>query len=466
IGLEIHAELNTESKMFCSCKNDPEEKEANINICPICLGHPGTLPAANENAIHKVIKTGLAVNGNIAEKSKFDRKNYFYPDLPKGYQISQYDMPIVEGGKLNGVAITRIHLEEDTGSSMHPANTDYSLVNFNRAGVPLMELVTEPVITTVQQAKEFAQQFQLILQYIGVSQANMEKGQMRVEVNISIRSEKQKKLGTKVEVKNINSFRAVGKTIEYEIERQTKILEAGDSIAQETRGWDENKQETFSQREKEEAHDYRYFPEPDLPPLSFSKELIEEIQHELPELPQARKKRFKEEYKLSDEHIEVLVGNKDLGEYFEQIASELGSEYVTLSANYLVSDLRGMLKGMSVEDEEFKITAENFAELIELIGKKEISTPAAKAVLYDMFETGADPNHIVGEKGLTQVSDKSQIETIAKEIIKNNQKAVGDYKKGKEQALKFLVGQLMAQTKGAVDPETANQVLKSLLNSK
>jgi len=463
IGLEIHAELNTESKMFCSCKNDPEEKEANTNVCPICLAHPGTLPVANEDAIRKVIKTGLAVNGNIAEKSKFDRKNYFYPDLPKGYQISQYDMPIVEGGELNGVAITRIHLEEDTGSSIHPANTDYSLVNFNRAGVPLMELVTEPDITTAQQAKEFAQQFQLILRYTGVSQANMEKGQMRVEANISIRPEKQKELGTKVEVKNLNSFRAVEKAIEYEIERQTKVLEAGESVVQETRGWDENKQETFSQREKEEAHDYRYFPEPDLPPFSFSKEFIEEIRHELPELPQQRKKRFKEEYKLSDEHIEVLVANKDLGEYFEQVASELDSEHITLAANYLVSDLRGILQGMTVEEEEFKITAENFAELIKLVAKKEISTPAAKAVLRDMFETGADPTHIVGEKGLTQVSDKTQIETIAKEIIENNPKAAGDYKKGKEQALKFLVGQLMAQTKGAVDPNTASTILQKLL---
>ena len=463
IGLEIHAELNTKSKMFCSCKNDPEEKEANVNVCPICLAHPGTLPVANKDAIRKVIKTGLALNGNIAEKSKFDRKNYFYPDLPKGYQISQYDMPIVEGGELNNIEITRIHLEEDTGSSTHPPNTDYSLVNFNRAGVPLMELVTEPIITTAQQAKEFARQFQLVLKYIGVSEANMEKGQMRVEANISIRPEKQKELGTKVEVKNLNSFRTVGKAIEYEVERQTKVLEAGDSVVQETRGWDESKQETFSQREKEEAHDYRYFPEPDLPPLSFSKEFIEEIHHELPELPQQRKKRFKEEYKLSDEHIEVLVGNKDLGEYFEQVASELNSEYTTLSANYLVSDLKGLLQGMSVEDEEFVITAENFAELIKLIGEKEISTPAAKAVLHDMFKTGADPTHIVGEKGLAQVSDETQIKTIAKEIIKNNQKAAGDYKAGKEQSLKFLVGQLMAQTKGTVDPNIASEILRDLL---
>ena len=330
IGLEIHAELKTNSKMFCSCKNDPDEKRPNYNICPICTAQPGSLPVANEEAIKKVIKTGLALNCKIAEDSKFDRKNYFYPDLPKGYQISQYDQPLCIGGFLNikgqspsprasadrrKIRITRIHLEEDTGSLMHPEGADpirtdgdksptsngagYSLVNLNRAGIPLMELVTEPDITSGKEAKEFAQELQLILKYLGVSDADMEKGQMRVEVNISISKDpsagsgQAKKLGTKVEIKNLNSFKVVEKAVDFEIKRQEEILESGEKIVQETRGWHDKKEITFSQREKEEAHDYRYFPEPDLPPMHFDKEYIIKIKTTMPELPEQKKERFK-----------------------------------------------------------------------------------------------------------------------------------------------------------------------------
>ncbi|MCH7604604.1 Asp-tRNA(Asn)/Glu-tRNA(Gln) amidotransferase subunit GatB [Patescibacteria group bacterium] len=477
IGLEIHAELKTKSKMFCSCLNDPYQADPNVNVCPVCMGHPGTLPVPNKEAIRMVVKVGIALNGNIAEKAKFDRKNYFYPDLPKGYQISQYDMPFVEKGYLEvgarQIDITRVHLEEDTARSQHPQGTDYSLVDFNRAGVPLMELVTEPNIQTAQEARQFAQELQVILKYLGVSDANMEIGQMRVEANISIKPEKAKELGTKVEVKNLNSFRAVERAIEFEIERQTKVLDSEEKVTQETRGWDESKGETFSQRKKEEAHDYRYFPEPDIPPFTFSSEQIAEIQGELPELPQARRVRFKEQYRLPNDDIEVFVMNKDLGEYFEQVVSELDVEAsdkelpkrTKLAANYLVSDLLGLLHGKSVEGEDFHITAENFAELINLVSNDKVSTPAAKAILKVMYETGADPTHVMEDKGLAQVSGEAEIKAIARDVIGKNPKAVDDYKRGKEQALKFLVGQLMAQTKGAVNPQAAATILEFLLKT-
>jgi len=475
IGLEIHAELNTKSKMFCACKNDPLEKQPNVNICPICMGHPGTLPTANELAIKKVIKVGLALGCTIAEYSKFDRKSYFYPDLPKGYQISQYDMPFCEKGDLevNGrkIDITRIHLEEDTARSQHPDGTDFSLLDFNRAGVPLMELVTEPVVTSAEEASKFAQELQLILRYLNVSEANMEKGQMRVEANISIHPEDTEEFGTKVEVKNLNSFRAVEGAIKTEIERQTKILDAGEKVVQETRGWNESKGETFSQREKESAHDYRYFPEPDIPPLTFSKEYIEHVRSEVPELPQLRRNRFQYEFNLTPDQADIFVINKDLGEYFEQVVSELGPDLIDeklqkltkLTANYLISDLRGLLHGMLVEDEKFKITAENFAELMNMIGDSKISTPAAKALLKKMFETGGDPSQLVEAEGLAQQFDEKELQKIAGEIIEQNPKAIEDYKKGKANAIQFLIGQMMGRTKGAVNPETARVVFEKAL---
>ncbi|HEX9722561.1 MAG TPA: Asp-tRNA(Asn)/Glu-tRNA(Gln) amidotransferase subunit GatB [Candidatus Paceibacterota bacterium] len=471
IGLEVHAELKTQSKMFCSCKNDPLEKKPNINICPICMGHPGTLPVPNEKAINQVIKVGLALGSDIAEYSKFDRKNYFYPDLPKGYQISQYDLPFCQGGMLQvfgrDIRVTRIHLEEDTGRSQHPQGTDYSLVDFNRAGVPLMELVTEPDITNGKEASEFGRQLQLILRYVGVSDADMEKGQMRVEVNISLRPEEQKEFGTKVEIKNLNSFRVVEQAIEYEIGRQSEILDKGEKVVQETRGWSENKQETFSQREKESAHDYRYFPEPDIPPFTFSKQDIEKLRQELPELPQLRKQRFQQQYNLDDQQADLLIKDRELGEYFENVTSELGTSLTAdmlqkstrLSVNYITSDLQGLLKGDSVESVDFKITPENFSELMQFIVENRISSSSAKLILKKMFETGADPDHIIQDEGLAQVSDSGEIERIAKEIIAANPKAVEDFGKGKENALQFLVGQMMAKTKGAVDPQTARETL-------
>jgi len=477
IGLEIHAELKTNSKMFCSCKNDPDEKRPNYNICPVCTAQPGTLPVANEEAIKKVIKTGLALNCKISEDSKFDRKNYFYPDLPKGYQISQYDQPLCTGGYLEiegrKIRITRIHLEEDTGSLAHPDGADYSLVNLNRAGVPLMELVTEPDITSGKEAREFAQELQMILKYLGVSDADMEKGQMRVEVNISI--SKGVKLGTKVEIKNLNSFRVVEKAVDFEIARQEEVLEAGDKVVQETRGWHDKKEITFSQREKEEAHDYRYFPEPDLPPMHFDKDYIKEIKLSMPELPDKKRERFKKEYGLDDASVEFFVVNKDLSEYYEKVVSEFeewtteeetGSSHKKVSkmiANYLISDVQGLLSGKEFLETEFKITPENFAEFIKMIYKGEISSKVAKQVLSDMFNTGSDPSTVVDDNNWRQMSDDLGLEKIVKEVIEKNPKAVADYKTGKQNSLQFLAGQVMAKTRGTANPNTVQELLKKIL---
>ena len=489
IGLEIHIELNTRFKMFCGCANDPDERRPNFNICPVCTAQPGSLPVINEEAVRKVIKTGLALNCQIPEFSKFDRKNYFYPDLPKGYQISQYDKPLCIGGflELNSkkIRVTRVHLEEDTGRLVHPEGADYSLVDFNRAGIPLMELVTEPDITSAKEARDFAEKLHLIMHYLGVSDADMEKGQMRVEVNISVSGDK--KLGTKVEIKNLNSFRAVEKGIEYEIKRQTAILEKKGKVIQETRGWldeatassrrvagarvDDVKGVTVSQREKEEAHDYRYFPEPDLPPLHHTKEFIDEIRAEIPELPQQRRERLKREYELDEKSVGIFVYNKNLGEYFEKVISEFDpnlskdklSELIKLSSNYLISDLLGLLKNVSITSNQFLITPENFADFISLIEEEKISSKIAKMVLAEMFKTGADPSYIIEEKGLSQISDESEIEKIIKEVIAQNPKVVEDYKSGKENAFQFLIGQVMVVSKGKANPQLINKILKATL---
>jgi aspartyl-tRNA(Asn)/glutamyl-tRNA(Gln) amidotransferase subunit B len=488
IGLETHVELNTKTKMFCSCPNDPDEKRPNVNICPTCTAQPGTLPVINEEAVKKVIKTGLALNSQIPEYSKFDRKNYFYPDLPKGYQISQLYQPLCKEGflEIDGrkIRIREVHLEEDTGRLIHPEGADYSLVDFNRAGIPLMELVTEPDITSAKEARRFAETLHLILHYLDVSDADMEKGQMRVEVNISIG--KNEKLGTKVEIKNLNSFRIVERGIDYEIKRQTELLESGKKISQETRGWDDVKGITVSQREKEEAHDYRYFPEPDLPPLHFSKEFVQKIKSEIPELPTQRRERLKKEYGLLDKEAEIFVYHKDLGEYFEKVVSELPpnlsqeklSKLIKLTSNYLISDLQGLLKGQSVTERsevkkrakpsspaanKFLITPENFAEFITLIYDGKISSKIAKMVLLEMFKTGADPSNIIEEKGLTQITDKTEIEKIIEEVINNNPKPVEDYKSGKETAFQFLVGQIMAKSKGKANPQIVNEILDKIL---
>ena len=472
IGLETHVELKTKSKMFCSCLNDPNERHPNVNICPVCTAQPGSLPVINQEAIRKTIKTGLALKCQIPEYSKFDRKNYFYPDLPKGYQISQYDKPLCKEGYLvlegEKIRIRRVHLEEDTGRLIH--EKDYSLVDFNRAGIPLMELVTEPDLDSAKEARKFAEELQLILRYLNVSDADMEKGQLRVEVNISL--SKNQKLGTKVEIKNLNSFKTVEKAIDYEIERQAKVLESGEKVIQETRGWDNIKGITFSQREKEYAHDYRYFPEPDLPILHLGvPEFLNKIRVEISELPQQKRERLKREYELDEKSIEVFIQNKDLGEYFEKVISELPSrlsrqnltKLIKLASNYLITDLQGLLKGVSVTDKDFLITPENFAEFVNLIYEGKIFSKIAKIVLGEMFKTGANPSQIIEEKGLLLITNEVEIEKIVKEVINKNKKAVQDFQKGKENAFQFLIGQVMAETKGKANPEITNRILKKLL---
>ncbi len=485
IGLEIHAELKTNSKMFCGCKNDPDEKRPNVNICPICLAHPGTLPVANEEAIKKVIRAGLALNCKIAKDSKFDRKNYFYPDIPKGYQISQYDMPFCENGYLNieaaasaeapasrrKIGITRIHLEEDTGKSMHPEGADYSLVDYNRAGRALMELVTEPDITSGAEARAFAQELQLILKYLGVSDADMEKGLMRVEVNISI--SKTKTFGTKVEIKNLNSFRVVEKAIDFEIARQTELLEAGEKVVQETRGWHDKKEITFSQREKESAHDYRYFPEPDLPPLHFEKKYIDAIKAEIPELPADKRKRFSKEYGLEAAPVEVFVNNKELGNYFEKVASELvawleagkmpiDNGMYKIAANYVITNIPGLLGTTPFSEKTFKIDAENFAEFVKMIHTGEISSKIAKMVLAEMVNTGGDPSNIVEANNWGQMNDVAGLEKVIADVMAKNPKAVSDVKAGNKNALQFLAGQVMKETRGTADPKKVQELLNKL----
>ncbi len=474
IGLEIHSVLKTESKMFCDCFNNLGETKPNINICPVCMGHPGTLPVINQKAVEYVIKTALALDCQIPQSAKFDRKNYFYPDIPKGYQISQYDMPlslkgflVIQGKKIR---ITRIHLEEDTGRLVHPSNADCSLVDFNRSGIPLMELVTEPDIDSGKEARQFCEELQLILRYLQVSEANMEKGQMRCEVNISLKLDGEKN-GTKVEIKNLNSFRAVERAVDYEIKRQSEALDSNEKIIQETRGWDENKQKTFSQRTKEEAKDYRYFPEPDLPPLTQLALIKKRIKSELPELPQAKRERFDREYKLPGDNIDILVNNKNIADYFEQVVSELETwmkikninekqPLTKLTANYLLTELQKLLLVSKTKISDCKISQENFAEFITLIHQKEISSSAAQTVLGEMFETGTDPSNIVETKELKQVSDEGDLLKIVKQVMAENSKSVEDYKSGKENALQFLVGKVMAASKGQANPQVVGELLK------
>lgn len=481
IGMEIHVELKTKSKMFCSCKNDMElDKNPNSNICEVCTAQPGTLPVPNSQAIKFVQLAGLAMNCALLKDTKFDRKNYFYPDIPKGYQISQYDQPLCEKGELaidgKKVGITRIHLEEDTGKLTHPKGTIYSLVDFNRAGVPLMELVTEPDFTNGQEAREFCQKLQQVCRYLGISDADMEKGHMRCEANISVYLEGADKLsGTKVEVKNINSFRFVQKAIEYEIERQIEALESGEKIIQETRGWDSIKNITVSQRVKETAADYRYFPEPDIPPMLFDDNYIENLKRELPELPMAKKERFIKEYGIGEQDAELLVSDKDLANYFEQTISELEEKIscgevnspkeklFKLTVNYLNTEIRKHLVDLQEKISDIKITPENYAELIGIVSEGKINSSAAQIVLEEMYKNGSDPSQIIEEKNLAQMNDDGELEKIVDKILTENETSVIDYKNGKENAFKFLMGQVMKETKGKANPQTATEMLKNKL---
>jgi aspartyl-tRNA(Asn)/glutamyl-tRNA(Gln) amidotransferase subunit B len=465
IGLEVHAELRTETKMFCSSKNDVDEKRPNANICPVCMGYPGTLPVINHQAVRHVLAFGVAVGGKLADYTEFDRKNYFYPDIPKGYQISQHLYPLVTGGELAGIALTRVHLEEDTARSTHDTG-DRSLLDFNRAGIPLMELVTEPVIHDAVTARKFAQELQLLLIYLGASFANMEKGEMRVEANISV--SKDSTLGTKVEVKNLNSFKAVEKAILFEIERQIDLLEKGERVVQETRGWDERGETTFSQRAKEDSHDYRYFPDPDLPKLVISEipEFAPEaLKKGLPELPSERRSRLKKTYGLRDEDGEMYVSRPDLGQYFESVMKIVNDQSLAqLSSNYLISDVLSFVDSSQNKKLESLLSQDQFAKVVKLISIGTLSSRGAKDILKILIEEGGEVETIIREKNLAQTSDTETLEKIIKEIIEAHSEVVKEYTNGKVSSLQFLIGQAMKATKGGGNPIIIKSIFENLLN--
>ncbi len=483
IGLEIHVQLKTQSKMFCSSPNNPDEAEPNKNICEVCTGQPGSLPVANGEAIKKAILVGLALDCEVPEYSKFDRKNYFYPDLPKGYQISQYDQPLCGRGKVvlttekdsRVIRITRAHLEEDAGKLIHEGNN--TLVDLNRAGVPLLEIVTEPDLRTPAEAKLFLQNLRNTVRYLGVSEADMEKGHLRCDANISLRPEGQEDLPAyKVEIKNLNSFKAVEAALAYEIKRQREALLEGDGLTNETRGWDDAKRISTAQRTKEEAQDYRYFPEPDLPVLHFSRKEVLELRASLPELPADKQDRFMREFGLPALDAEVLVGDKNLAAYFEDVVSELSQwfsseglpsddvkRFAKLACNWIVGDFQALLKAANVLPQDSRVTAENLAELIKMIDRGEISATAGKRVLQIMFEKGGDPSNIVADQGIAQVSDEAAIAVAVEKIINSNPKAAADFRAGKTEALGFLVGQVMAEMRGQGNPHLVNKILAAKL---
>lgn len=476
IGMEVHAQLLTESKMFCRCSADYAAAEPNTHVCPVCLGMPGMLPVINQKAVEYTVMTALALHCRIPEFSKFDRKNYFYPDLPKGYQISQYDLPLSRDGWLDieadgearRIGIERVHLEEDTAKLVHVGG--HSLVDFNRAGVPLMEIVSRPDIRTSEEARQYLTKLRNIVRYLGVNSGNMEEGAMRCEANVSLRPRGTSELGTKVEVKNLNSFHSVKLALEYEIERQARILETGGRVEQVTMGWDEARGVTIVQRSKEYAHDYRYFPEPDLPPLVLSREWVEEIRARLPELPDGKQARFVEQYGLSPYDAEVLTAEQAVADYFEACVRALppnlggkegGAKAV---ANWITGELFRLLKATDMGIEAVEITPDALAELLTLVEKGTISISMAKDVFGEMFETGRPAVQIVEEKGLAQISDAEELSQIVGDVIAANPEPVADYRAGKEQALRFLVGQVMKATSGKANPRLANDLLREQLS--
>jgi aspartyl-tRNA(Asn)/glutamyl-tRNA(Gln) amidotransferase subunit B len=465
IGLEVHAELKTRTKMFCDSLNDPDEKRPNVNVCPVCMGHPGTLPVPNRKAIEHVIKVGLALGGTPNVSSRFDRKNYFYPDLPKAYQISQSGQPLVLGGTLRGVKINHIHLEEDAGKLVHDDASGGTLVDYNRASVPLMELVTEPDIHTAEDAVAFMKELQLILRYLGVSDADLERGQMRADANISI-SPDPAKLGTRAEVKNLNSFNSVFQAINYEIKRQTEVLDKGETVRQETRGWDDVKQKTTSQRSKEEAQDYRYFPEPDIPSFETSALGLEALKASIPELPAAKRVRFMEEYGLDERAVDALAGELETANYFEAAVSEFRASLpdgsVATVFNYLTSDLRGLMKQADISLPNIKVNPEHLAHLAVLIDGGKITSRQAKDMLAQMFETGADPETIMKSENIG-ISDTGEVESVVLTVIAANPAAVADYKKGKLVSLQFLIGKAMGQLKGRAKPDMLKEIFEKNL---
>jgi aspartyl-tRNA(Asn)/glutamyl-tRNA(Gln) amidotransferase subunit B len=470
IGLEIHAQLLTESKMFCGCSTK-FGAEPNTHTCPVCIGMPGVLPVANRKAVEYVIKTGLAVNCKIAPHSRFARKNYFYPDLPKGYQISQYELPICEHGfveiTVNGgtkkIGLTRIHLEEDAGKNIHEGAGNYSFVDLNRAGTPLMEIVSEPDIRSPQEAAEFVKKLRAIVRYLGVCDGNMEQGSLRCDANVSVRPAGQKEFGTKTEIKNMNSFKYVEKALDYEIKRQIKTLNEGGRITQETRLWDSGKGITESMRSKEEAHDYRYFPDPDLVPVEVDDKWTEQIKAQLVELPDTRRQRFISQYGLPGQDADLLTSEKGMAEWFEQ-AVKLGGDPKSVS-NWMMGELMRVLNKENKQIEECRLKPEQLVRLLNLINKGLISGNIAKTVFEEMYKTGKDADSIVTEKGLAQVSDESEIEKAVDDILLKNQKEAERFRAGEEKLLGFFAGQVMKATKGKANPKIVNELLRKKLGS-
>ncbi|HUC02079.1 MAG TPA: Asp-tRNA(Asn)/Glu-tRNA(Gln) amidotransferase subunit GatB [Candidatus Paceibacterota bacterium] len=466
IGLEVHAELKTRTKMFCDSLNDPGELRPNVNVCPVCMGHPGTLPVPNRQAIEHVVRVGLALGGTPNGRSRFDRKNYFYPDLPKAYQISQNGQPLMTGGALRGIKVNHIHLEEDAGKLMHDDVGGGTLVDYNRAGVPLMELVTEPDIHSAEDAVAFMKELQLILRYLGASDADLERGQMRADANISIAPDGSAALGTRAEVKNLNSFNSVFQAINYEIKRQAEILDKGEKVTQETRGWDDAKQKSVPQRSKEEAQDYRYFPEPDIPPFETAVLGIEALRDSIPELPEAKRVRFAKEYGLDARAADALTGDIAMANYFEEAVSEFREDIPdgspTIVYNYLTSDLRGLMNEAGTSFADLKVRPEGLGALAVLIDQQKITSRQAKDMLAKMFETGADPEEIIKSENIG-IGDADEVEAVVLAVIGENAAAVADYKKGKTASLQFLIGKAMGRLKGRARPEMLRELFEKNL---
>lgn len=472
IGLEVHAELRTKSKLFCSCSTK-FGSEPNTQVCPICLGLPGTLPVLNKQAVEYAVEAGLALNCTIQKYSKFDRKNYFYPDLPKAFQNSQFDLPVALAGKVkihvNGedkeIGITRIHLEEEAGKSVHSGDnilgSDYSSEDYNRGGIPLIEIVSEPDMRSPEEAYAYLVALKSILEYTEVSDCKMEEGSLRCDANVSLRPVGAEKFGTKVELKNLNSFRAVQKALEYEVQRQAQLLDAGETIIQETRHWDENTGKTHSMRSKEEAEDYRYFPEPDLGPLVIEQGWIDQIAARIPELPESKRRRFISEYGLPEYDADLISSSRKMAEFFEATVALFPD--AKMVSNWLMGEFSRLLNVSGKELDQAAVTPELLAKLLQMLAKGTISGTVAKSVFEEVFATGKDPEAIVQEKGLAQISDTAELERIVQAIIAANPGSVTDFRNGKDKALGFLVGQVMKETKGRANPQLVNELLRKYL---
>lgn len=474
IGLEVHTELQTKTKIFCSCRTS-FGADPNTNVCPVCLGLPGVLPVLNKKVLEYAVRAGLALNCEISRFSKFDRKNYYYPDLPKNFQTSQFDLPICEHGYLDvevegekrQIRITRAHMEEDAGKLVHHGtsitDSDYSLVDYNRTGTPLLEIVSEPDMRSAKEAVAYMEKMRAILQYVGISDCRMEEGSLRCDANVSVRPVGQKELGTKTEIKNINSFKGVERAIEYEAMRQAELLEDGGKVVQETRTWDEKEGVTKSMRTKEEANDYRYFPEPDLVPFTVSDEYIENIRKSLPELPDARKERYMKEFGLSSEDAVFMTNDKATADYFEA-AVDAGAD-PKACVNWLMGEFASQLSTDGIEIAKAPVSAENLAALLKLISKGTISGKIAKKVFATMWKEGGNPEEIVKAQGLVQISDTAELSKLVDEVVGKNPKAVEDFKAGKKKAVGALVGQIMKATKGKANPRVINELLNKKLQS-